>query len=190
MNEDLNKLIPMSTDYSKYGAYGKNVKSLSKIIGEGSEKDFFYRNRMPDLINVDFIKTITTATGGAFNGFKVPAADIGQEVAIIGAGAAGLCAGYELMKLGLKPIYFEMQEEKAPSNATFARPMGRGYSWDFAAGTGGGGAFTNWCPTKVAGPEPVVNENVYPANNPRNMCDMGAMRYPNAHTSLHRKDSG
>lgn len=37
----------------------------------------------------------------------LPAAAHGARVAIIGAGAAGVIAGYELMKLGLRPILFE-----------------------------------------------------------------------------------
>ena len=38
---------------------------------------------------------------------KVPADRHGTEIAIIGAGAAGIIAGYELMKLGLRPIIYE-----------------------------------------------------------------------------------
>ena len=38
---------------------------------------------------------------------SVPAAHHGSEVAIIGAGAAGVIAGYELMRLGLRPILYE-----------------------------------------------------------------------------------
>jgi len=38
---------------------------------------------------------------------KLPQAAHGRQVAIIGAGAAGVIAGYELMKLGLRPILFE-----------------------------------------------------------------------------------
>lgn len=38
---------------------------------------------------------------------KVPESQLGQEVAIIGAGMSGLVAAYELMKLGLKPLLFE-----------------------------------------------------------------------------------
>lgn len=34
----------------------------------------------------------------------------GKEVAIIGAGCAGLCAAYELMKLGLRPVVYEASE--------------------------------------------------------------------------------
>jgi monoamine oxidase len=37
----------------------------------------------------------------------VPAAARGQEVAIVGGGLAGLIAGYELMKMGLKPVIYE-----------------------------------------------------------------------------------
>ena len=38
---------------------------------------------------------------------RLPAAQHGAEVAIIGAGAAGVVAGHELMKLGLRPILYE-----------------------------------------------------------------------------------
>jgi tryptophan 2-monooxygenase len=38
---------------------------------------------------------------------SVPAAVHGTEVAIIGAGIAGIVAAYELMKLGLKPVIYE-----------------------------------------------------------------------------------
>jgi len=37
----------------------------------------------------------------------LPAEHHGAEVAIIGAGMAGMVAGYELMKLGLKPVVYE-----------------------------------------------------------------------------------
>jgi len=37
----------------------------------------------------------------------VPKEALGTRVAIIGAGAAGLCAAYELMKVGLKPVIYE-----------------------------------------------------------------------------------
>jgi len=68
----------------------------------------------------------TTATPGPVTGFgpdfpfafddwikhpaglgSIPAAQHGAEVAIIGAGMAGLVAAYELMKLGLKPVVYE-----------------------------------------------------------------------------------
>jgi len=38
---------------------------------------------------------------------QLPKTRLGKEVAVIGAGIAGLVAAYELMKLGLKPIIYE-----------------------------------------------------------------------------------
>lgn len=38
---------------------------------------------------------------------QVPEGAFGQEVAIIGAGIAGMVAAYELMKLGLRPVLYE-----------------------------------------------------------------------------------
>lgn len=38
---------------------------------------------------------------------ELPASAMGAEVAIIGAGIAGLVCGYELMRLGLKPVFYE-----------------------------------------------------------------------------------
>jgi len=38
---------------------------------------------------------------------RVPAESHGREVAIVGAGIAGLVAAYELMKLGLRPVVYE-----------------------------------------------------------------------------------
>ena len=38
---------------------------------------------------------------------KVPNDKLGSEVAIIGAGMAGIVAAYELMKMGLKPVVYE-----------------------------------------------------------------------------------
>ena len=38
---------------------------------------------------------------------SVPAAMHGKEVAVVGAGIAGIVAAYELMKLGLKPVLYE-----------------------------------------------------------------------------------
>src|SRR5262245_61560916 len=38
---------------------------------------------------------------------KLPAERHGTEVAIIGAGIAGLLTAFELMKLGLKPVVYE-----------------------------------------------------------------------------------
>lgn len=41
---------------------------------------------------------------------ELPAARLGQEVAIVGAGMAGMVAAYELMKLGLKPVIYEASQ--------------------------------------------------------------------------------
>lgn len=41
---------------------------------------------------------------------RVPAEMHGKEVAVIGAGIAGLICGYELMKLGLKPVFYESSQ--------------------------------------------------------------------------------
>jgi tryptophan 2-monooxygenase len=38
---------------------------------------------------------------------SLPASALGTEVAIVGAGMAGMTAAYELMKLGLKPVIYE-----------------------------------------------------------------------------------
>eukprot|EP00611_Tribonema_gayanum_P032628 TRINITY_DN9850_c0_g1_i3.p1 TRINITY_DN9850_c0_g1~~TRINITY_DN9850_c0_g1_i3.p1 ORF type:complete len:570 (+),score=72.92 TRINITY_DN9850_c0_g1_i3:680-2389(+) len=38
---------------------------------------------------------------------ELPAERLGQEVAVVGAGMAGMVAAYELMKLGLKPVVYE-----------------------------------------------------------------------------------
>lgn len=38
---------------------------------------------------------------------ELPPERLGQEVAIVGAGMAGITAAYELMKLGLKPVIYE-----------------------------------------------------------------------------------
>ncbi|MEO0957207.1 MAG: NAD(P)/FAD-dependent oxidoreductase [Pseudomonadota bacterium] len=41
---------------------------------------------------------------------RIPAEKHGTPVAIIGAGMAGLVAGYELMRLGLRPVFYEAGE--------------------------------------------------------------------------------
>ena len=38
---------------------------------------------------------------------SLPAEKLGSEVAIVGAGAAGMVAAYELMRMGLKPVLYE-----------------------------------------------------------------------------------
>ncbi|MEV0388912.1 FAD-dependent oxidoreductase [Nonomuraea sp. NPDC050643] len=43
----------------------------------------------------------------------LPQAAQGRTVAVIGAGAAGLCAAYELMRIGLRPVVFEAETDAA-----------------------------------------------------------------------------
>ncbi|MFT4128408.1 MAG: NAD(P)-binding protein, partial [Gordonia sp. (in: high G+C Gram-positive bacteria)] len=38
---------------------------------------------------------------------SIPDAAVGSEVAVIGAGMAGMVAAYELMRLGLRPVVYE-----------------------------------------------------------------------------------
>jgi tryptophan 2-monooxygenase len=51
----------------------------------------------------DYAKLVASPTGLA----TLPAQSYGTEVAVIGAGAAGLVAAYELMRCGLKPVIYE-----------------------------------------------------------------------------------
>ena len=56
----------------------------------------------------------------------------GHEVAILGGGAAGLCAAYELMRVGLKPVIYEVQDRlggrlfdyKFPGDKKVFAPLG------------------------------------------------------------------
>jgi lysine 2-monooxygenase len=41
---------------------------------------------------------------------SIPAGKLGTEVAIVGAGMAGMVAAYELMKLGLRPVVYEASQ--------------------------------------------------------------------------------
>jgi len=84
------------------------------------------RDRLPDVYNFDYPSMV----------LGNPIANIdsqwfGKPVAVIGAGAAGLCAAYELMRSGLTPVIFEMQT--APGSTEYARHGGRSYTYNFAA---------------------------------------------------------
>jgi monoamine oxidase len=50
----------------------------------------------------DYLKLLSKGVIGT-----VPKKALGTRVAVIGAGAAGLCAAYELMKVGLEPVIYE-----------------------------------------------------------------------------------
>ena len=76
-----------------------------------------------------------------------------------------------------------MQIDELDSN--YVRPMGRVYSWDYGAGaqTGSPG-FSGWHPDPnegIKGPEP-TEHNVH--SYPRNIAELGAMRFPVTHLAL------
>jgi lysine 2-monooxygenase len=58
---------------------------------------------------------------------KIPSKKTGTKIAIIGAGCAGLCAAWELMRIGLHPIVYE--SGKNPDGTP--RIGGRAYTWRF-----------------------------------------------------------
>ena len=60
---------------------------------------------------------------------SVPRDKLGTKVAIIGAGCAGLSAAYELMKIGLQPVVYELAKE--PNDKTKTRIGGRTFSYYF-----------------------------------------------------------
>lgn len=107
------------------------------------------RDRLPENLGIDYPSMITDG----------PITDIdsrwfGKPVAVIGAGAAGLCAAYELMRCGLIPIIYEMQHTGTAADA-LARHGGRANSYNFAA----------------SGASPAFGE-------------LGCMRFPKSHTTL------
>lgn len=62
---------------------------------------------------------------------RIPEDKTGTEIAIIGAGCAGLCAAFELMKIGLHPVIYE--SDKNPDGSP--RIGGRAYSYRFPGDT-------------------------------------------------------
>ncbi|UCH92331.1 MAG: FAD-dependent oxidoreductase [Candidatus Aminicenantes bacterium] len=58
---------------------------------------------------------------------KIPKEKLGTKIAIIGAGCSGLCAAYELMKIGLHPVVYESAANPDGS----CRIGGRVYSYRF-----------------------------------------------------------
>ena len=107
------------------------------------------RDRPPEILDIDYPSLVTGA----------PIARIGNQwfgkpVAVIGAGAAGLCAAYELMRSGLTPVVFESQSSGFfPEQVV--RHGGRANSYNFS---------------KEGGP-PAFGE-------------LGCMRFPKSHTTL------
>lgn len=58
---------------------------------------------------------------------KIPENRTGSPIAIIGAGCAGLCAAFELMKIGLHPVVYESDQNPDGSS----RIGGRAYTYRF-----------------------------------------------------------
>ena len=58
---------------------------------------------------------------------KIPDKKAGTKVAIIGAGCAGLCAAWELMKIGLHPVIYESDKNLDGT----PRIGGRAFTWRF-----------------------------------------------------------
>lgn len=132
MTQQRNSAGPLGPSFmSQVRRYNPDASRLDmrKIIGAHEMKDAFkdddgMRDRLPETLGRDYPSDVTSPQ---------PLVDIDpsqydKPVAVIGAGAAGLCAGYELMRMGLRPVYFESQ---TLPNKT-ARPGGRAYSYDFA----------------------------------------------------------
>lgn len=127
-------------------------EDLRRILGAADE---IPRDRLPENPTTDYPSLIQQKWLVGVN------PDIyNRPVAIIGAGAAGLCAGYELMKCGLTPVFFEAQ--KAPNNPDKARPGGRAYSWDFLN----------------------VGNDADGKNHKKSVGELGCMRFPKSHTTL------
>ncbi len=192
------------------GTRHAEAKSIGAIL-DATEHDLFYRDRLPDiqtpftndpasalsLFDWDFPALINDAYenpgqfGGAgvpdnFNLEKTTLDDTYNDmpVAIIGAGGAGLAAGYELMKLGLQPHFYEMQT--APlEGKTYARPYGRMYSWDWGATKlYNDGAGAGWWPSSAANltsttVTPTWGRNLHHWG--RRVAELGGMRFPATH---------
>lgn len=195
---------------TKYGLMSRkaNAQSLSDILSK-TEDELYYRDRLPDfqtpftnnentqrvnLFDWNFIELIQSSQQGKFGTKGMPAnfskfhtvPDQYKDmpIAIIGAGAAGLAAGYELMKLGLKPVFYEMQKQNSPDGTEYSRPFGRAFSWDYGGNGKLDAAGAGWYPTTPLSPVSAMpNEtNTHPWG--RRIADLGAMRFPATHLTL------
>ena len=183
--------------------------SLGAIISE-TEQGVYYRDRLPDnqtpfdnptstpvsLFDWDFPSLVKSATGNGTFGtdgmpanfstsHTVPSAYAGMQVAVIGSGAAGLAAGYELMKLGFKPVFYEMQTQVSPQGETFARPNGRILTWDWGGNGLTTGASAGWYQNDALTTttvKPAVGRNLQTYG--RRVAELGGMRFPATHLTL------
>ena len=185
-----------------------HAQTLPNILAT-TEAELYYRNRLPDyqtpfqndqdnntvsLFDWNFSELVTSARGGVFGTqgmpsnfsrvYETPEAYLGMPVAIVGAGAAGLAAGYELMKLGLKPIFYEMQTQEDSNGNVFARPYGRIYSWDYGGNGELDGAGAGWYPTSTLTKSSVRPNNSNTHTWGRRVAELGGMRFPATHLTL------
>lgn len=58
----------------------------------------------------NYSKLLTSAKDNNSTLFSVDPSRYGTEVAIVGGGISGIVAGYELMRMGLKPVFFEASD--------------------------------------------------------------------------------
>ncbi|ADE40008.1 FAD-dependent oxidoreductase [Candidatus Puniceispirillum marinum] len=186
-----------------------DAKALENILYE-TEASLYFRDRLPDyqtpftnssaslssLFDWNFPALIKSATGDGFFGTEgmpsnfsshttVPEKYNNLPVAIIGAGASGLVVGYELMKLGLEPHFYEMQTQTSATGQMYSRPNGRAYSWDFGGNGVKAGAAAGWYTNDTLTPnsvKPSYNRNVHSYG--RRIAELGAMRFPATHLTL------
>lgn len=71
----------------------------------------------------DYVKLISSTDGIG----KISKNKVGTEIGIIGAGCSGLCAAYELMKIGLHPVIYEASKNHDGT----PRIGGRAYTYRF-----------------------------------------------------------
>jgi monoamine oxidase len=67
--------------------------------------DRYYPWQIPDNL-FDYVQLVSQSDVIG----SIPKEKLGTEIAIVGAGCAGLCAAYELMKIGLHPVVYESAE--------------------------------------------------------------------------------
>ena len=184
-----------------------HAQTISSLIYE-AEEDVYFRDRLPDqqtpfqndpvetvtLFDWNFPELVNNSKDGAFGQkgmpenfstvYQVPDSYIGMPVAIIGAGAAGLAAGYELMKIGLKPVFYEIQEQLDIDKRAYARPYGRIYSWDFSGNGELDPAGAGWYPTTKLTPSSVKPNENNTHKWGRRVAELGGMRFPATHLTL------
>lgn len=194
---------------AKAGFVSKSAQaqSLSTLLSR-TEAELYYRDRLPDyqtpfdndpgnavsLFEWNFPDLVESAYNGVFGSkgmpshfstfHQIPEAYLGMPVAIVGAGAAGLAAGYELMKIGLKPVFYEMQTQDDPKGGKYARACGRIYSWDYGGNGSLEGAGGGWYPTQALTLSTVKPSEGNTHRWGRRVAELGGMRFPATHLTL------